>query len=214
MPGLLALGALATPSSSRADFVIEYFTPAFNGGTPSGGDTVPNPFLRATFHSTAANTVQLTIDVLFGSSLPEYIDSIRFNTTVTPLAFNHVSGVTASSTNTGSFGSSGGYGPIPGNFDINIEFPNSAANRLNGAHPQTVYNITGTGLTEASFNSLSTGGTTPMVSAVHMAGFGTGSSGAFRGRAVPEPGSLALVAMGSGAMGLLALRRRKAMTPA
>src|SRR5437879_4163264 len=158
LPGLLALGAIASPSSARADFIIEYYTPAFNGSTPSGGDTVPNPFLRATFKTIAANTVQLTLDVLFGSTKPEYIDSVRFNTTVTPLTFNHISGVTATSAATGSFGSSGGYGNIPGDFDINFSFSNASASRLNGSHPQSVYNIIGTGLTEASFNSLSTGG--------------------------------------------------------
>jgi hypothetical protein len=213
--GLAAFGAIS-PSRSAASVVVEFNPPAFNGDTPTGTETLPSPFLRATFTTTAINTVQVFIEVLGSATLPEFVDTIRFNSSVTPLSFSHVSGVVASSVTTGTFGASGGYGNIPGNFNVQFDYPSANAQRLKwsvaGSRTST-YDITGTGLTESSFQTLSTGGTQPMFAATHIGGFGPGSkSGAFEGTvvttAVPEPSTLALA--GLGGLGLIghAWRRR------
>ena len=158
--GMLAVGALAT--SAEATLVIT-LDQVFSGFTPGGS----GPYLKATFEDVIGG-VKLTLDDL-GLSTGEKISEWDFNTSnlagISKITYD--SGVKAKSVGTGSdkFQADG-----DGKYDISFQF--STSSPLFTVGSQSVYLISGTGISENDFNTLSTpaGGSGPFTSAAHVQG--------------------------------------------
>ena len=116
----------------------------------------------------------------------------------------HSSGITASSVN---FGPGNHFADGGGNYDFEIHFNTSSPGNL-GQGLQSVYTLTGTGITASSFNLLSDshGGNGIHLGAVHVQGYESNS--AWVAGAVPEPETYAMFMAGLGLMGFIARRRK------
>ncbi len=162
---VLAVGSFAMSAEALLTYNLDH---VFSGATPSGG----TPYATATFLSTGANEVTLTMTNLLGSG--QFITEWDFNSTVTSgLTFTYVSGAEAESVGLGSnsFQADG-----DGKYDIEFDFPSSEADRFTAG--TSAYTITGTGITEATFSGLSApggGAGGPFHTAAHVQGIpGTG----------------------------------------
>lgn len=198
---LAAFAALAVSAASSASVVFN-LGDLINGSTPTGTP----PYLTAIFETTGTDQVKLTMT----NNMPttNFVDDWVFN--MNPVvALNAVlaSGNLATVTSGSDF-TNGGANMKGGLFDLHFAWPtsNNDPDRFVGGET-TVYTLTGTGLTENSFVSLSVpDGNNPggYYSAAHVQGFG--SSGSIGTKVVPEPASLASLALGT----LAFMRRRKA----
>ena len=204
-------------NAARADSVTFDLNYEFSGADEPAG---PIPWLRATFADIVGG-VQLTMSAL-NLTPNEYVQKWLFNLdpALNPaaLTFTHLSGQAATvSSGTNAHKSAGA-----ASFDLLFEFPNSGDRFTAGE--TSVYKISGAGVTAASFDYGSFGGSKgPLSSAAHIAAIGAngqgsgwiadGDGGDPSGgiSSVPEPGSLALISIGS----LLALsysqRRKRAV---
>jgi hypothetical protein len=174
-----------------------------NGTAPSD----PTPWVTLDFKDISTNEVQLTISNNLQSS--EYLPDVLFNSTKTlnSSSFSYVSGKQVSGF---TFNTDGGSQVQAGIFSVDFSYPTpNGGGRLSGG-TQSVYDITATGLTAASFNVGSTGSPSGYLGAADVRGIpstdGTtsGSIGTTTA-AVPEPSTLMLGALG--ALGVLAWRR-------
>jgi hypothetical protein len=211
-PRLAAMLAFAWVSSASAATATLYnYTQHFSGGSLSG----TTPWATATFADLAANTVQLR---LTGSGLQsgQNLDSVYFNTkdiAATSLTFTLVSGPAA----TIMQGSNAFKADGDGYFDVRLSWGSGVF----GSTTASVYNITGPGLTSASFVDLSsptssggTGGSGhgPFYAAGKITSLSGGSAwvaAAGPVAAAPEPEIYAMMLVGFGLMGFVARRRGK-----
>ncbi len=196
-------------AASAAPLVVFDLGTTINGSTPTGTP----PFLRATFETVAPGTVVLTMTNTMPAT--NFVDNWVFNL-VEPvsLGFSHVTGVAALAQSSGHDFTNGGSNMKAGLFDVEFHYPGNTSDpdKFDGGH-SSVYQITGVGLTEASFVALSVDdpGSPPSpggwYSAAHVQGFGSGLSGSIgTNQVVPEPAALATLAFGIGA---LSVRRRR-----
>ena len=194
---LSALVCFCVVTCANASIIFEISGSDFS--LPAGGAPIPaaNPLVM-TFADNGANTVRLTIDP---SGLPanyEKISDVWFNSLVGGLSFQYVSGVGASSTGPG--GNVDGAGIFDWNFQYSTSGPAGSFHVNSG---NSVYDITGSGLTENSFLKLTVPNDTPpgaLYVAIHMNLGGNGQSahygtdqyrtGTGSGGVIPEPGSL------------------------
>lgn len=218
---LAALAALAwSAGDATADFTI-VMDNNYNGTAPSGSP----PWGTATFTDVGAGQVRLTMTNLLQSSSEFIPDSWFFNfdparNASTDLTFTFQSGQAAQSISTGINNSEPpGQG---GDFDIAFTFETSNnANRFTSGET-SVYLITGSGITAASFNTLSQNENNAFVSVFKVQGIPpNGGSGEVAGTVgqpppppvVPAPPSVILAGIGVlGFGGLARLRRRFAKT--
>ena len=142
----------------------------FSGFSPESATT---PWLRATVEDAGVDTVSLkleTLNLVDAEFVREWY--FNFNPDKDPdiLSFAHVSGVDADMVETGDdeFQADG-----DGKFDILFTFPPSGAGRFTGGL-ESMWTITGTGITAADFNFESTpgGGEGTFYSAAHVQGIG------------------------------------------
>lgn len=190
----LAFVAAATVPSAFGAIIFNLGAP-INGSIPDG----VAPYASATLENNGANTVKVTLKNLAPTS--NFI--VRFNLNLTSnidVSFAHLSGNVADSTTDGPNHSDGHPSMMAGLFDIVFSYPtsNSNPNRFKGGE-DSIYNLTGTGLDETDFLAQSTGG---YMAAARFQGISNDGSGTVG--LVPEPASLAAVAVG-----LAALRRRR-----
>ena len=190
----VAVAALALNVNARADVVIDLGT-LINGTAPPGG----TPWLIADFHDMGANTVQLTMSNKMPSS-DDYVHDWLFNLDrdVSNFAFAYVSGAAATATDYGVNAFNGGSQIKGGLFDVQFTFPTPNHGRLTGGS-NSVYTLSGTGLTAADFMAFSVNdsGNPPSSggweSAAEVRGYGgSGSIGA--PNPAPEPMTLSLAA--------------------
>lgn len=200
-------------SADSVTFDLDY---EFSGAQEPVG---PTPWLRATFADIAGG-VQLTMSAI-NLTASEYVQQWLFNldSGLNPaaLTFTHESGQLAtSSAGTNAFKSAGG-----ASFDILFKFPNSGDRFTTGE--TSVYTITGADIAAASFDFGSFGGSKgSLSSAAHIAAVGAngqgsgwiadGNGGDPTGgiSSVPEPGSLALLSLGSLTLFGCSRRRKQA----
>lgn len=188
---LLFVGAAATSSASAI---------TFNLGTPING-SIPDgvaPYATATIVDNGVDSVLLTMT----NNAPESNFIVRFTLNLSSnidVSFAHVSGNVGTATD-GPDHSDGHPSMQAGLWDIVFSYPtsNSDVNRFNGGE-NSVYVLTGSGLDETDFLALSTGGYQAAARFQGISNDGSGTVGV-----VPEPASMATLAIGAMAL----LRRR------
>ncbi|HEY3117840.1 MAG TPA: hypothetical protein VGK54_13935 [Chloroflexota bacterium] len=159
----MAVGTFAM----NAEAVVTYqLNNVFSGSTPAGAA----PWATATFQSAGANTVTLTLTNNAGSG--QFITEWDFNSSVTSgLTFTYVAGSSTKPAATGvQLGSNCCQADGDGLYDIEFDFAAAQASRFTAG--TVVYTITGTGITEGTFNELSApaGGAGPFHTAAHLQG--------------------------------------------
>lgn len=216
--GFFATGAQAIFTIDITQVTMTYMP------VPAG----PTPYAQAVFEQQGANTVKLTMKNLLAVSGAEIIGwYFNVNLSATDIAgmtFTHSSGQVVNSVTKGSNFSHGiDSSSKAGLFDIVFNFPPPPGNDKFAAGETSVWIITGNGLTENSFNTLSApegsnpGGWTSVIriqSYTDVNGNGPGNSaslgdGGGTPQSVPEPITTAF--MGAGALAAFRkLRRRRA----
>ena len=221
---LVAILAFAVSSQvSHADLVFDLDT-LVNGSSP----TDSGPWLTATFHTVSTGDVTLTLTNDMTS--PQFITEVAFNSLIDPTSLtftrtDSTSTVPSSSVSTDSTQDlTGGSSLKAGLFNIAISFGTSGgtSKQFNSGNNSVIFNITGSGLTEDSFNLLSLdGGTgflgTDYLMAAKVQGIPipgsnkttSGSIGYVSVTPVPEPQVYAMMGVGLLLMGFVAHRRRQ-----
>jgi hypothetical protein len=210
---LLGLTLLSMVGTAQATILELDFSNsgAFSGTAPSSPSDPSAVYAKAIFDDLGGSgSVTLTMSVLSGL-LPAgtYVNDWYFNSSITPLAsITHVSGDTATAGNSPNAFKADGTG---GGFDINFSFPTPNPGQI-GQGGNSVYALTGTGLTANSFNSLSVpdpngGG---YLGAVHVQGYGNSVwiAASKPVSPVPEPKTYAMLLAGLALVSFSARRRK------
>jgi len=201
---LLTLGSFFFAGFAGAAIVTFQLDYEFSGATPPSGLT---PWLTATFDDQdSSGSVELTMAAT-NLTDAEHVKGWYFNFAgdLTTLSFSYDSAadVEAASINTGTdaFKADG-----DGFFDILFVFANGDFRE----GEESVYSITGTGITADSFDFFSApgDGNGSWTTAAHIGGIGPCDqySGWVGGNSVPIPGALWL--LGSGLIGLVGMRKK------
>jgi hypothetical protein len=195
----------------QANATLSYdLTYVFNGDTPA----VPGPWLKAEFNTVSTGVVTLKLTSNFAAPNSDYyFKQVAFNvdTAIKPDDLSiSIDGtkkygtytdpsISKSTQNDQTLHGSGNE-----KFDVLLDFSDSNANRFN-LNDSVTLKISKNGITENSFNFLSSTGTANV--GAHIGGWSVGrddQSGAISN--VPIPGAVWLLA--SGLIGLVGVRRR------
>lgn len=181
-------------ASSQAIIVFNFGT-MVTGVTPGGAP----PWATLTIQDAGANTVNLTLTHNATSASGQFITELWMNMQPFP---SNPQMVENSATITGVTFDENNINNASLIFDLSVTFEtsNTSGDRLEPGESVS-WQFTGTGLNENAFNSFAKGG--DVLAMIHMQGLANGESG--KVGVVPEPASLAVIAMGAAAL----LRRRK-----
>ncbi|MBC8063428.1 MAG: PEP-CTERM sorting domain-containing protein [Chlorobia bacterium] len=203
--GLVVAGAVGSGQNAVASSFSFNFDTIVTGDTPSGS-------LLATLiiADAGANSVLVTLNHNSTSAAGQFITDLWFN--VSPFLVPTQSGQTPSNKFQGGISAiQNGVGSAGIDFDLRQQFENSGSgggiNRLKPGESIS-FTLSGTGLDATDFLSLSGGNRTDLFAMIHLQGI-PGASSVKLGTTtlVPEPASM--VALGLGAMALIARKRRR-----
>jgi uncharacterized membrane protein YgcG len=228
---MIAGAAMAHSGAMAGQVQINFMDSGYFNGTLNTSGSPSTVWATALFEDTAiAGKVKLTMTVseaLYGTA---YVREWYFNVKDTPtLAFANIDTPVATDLNYGS--DSSGMNNASGAFDLNFTFNTSSPGNL-AQNANSIYEITGAGLTAASFNQLSAPGNGNGNGNGGGGGGGNSGGGGFLAAVkvqgdgdsfevrgvlangvidpqgeVPEPGTLALI--GLGLLGAALTRRRR-----
>jgi hypothetical protein len=170
---LLVSSFSAFAAEARADTITFDLSYVFSGYTP----TSTAPYLTATFDCATVGTCTLTLTSSLEAS-SEFLTEVDFNSLLALSSISLVSCTTCSSVLIEPYSSNAYQADGDGLYDFGFQFDPANANRFNGTDV-AVFTITGTGITAATFNTLSApaGGVGPFYAAAHVQGIPGGCSG-------------------------------------
>jgi len=200
---LLTIGLLAGALTSAHASITWHFVNVVSGDPPDGSD-----WATLTITDTGTDQVELTLKHNDTSVSPQFISELWLNLTDIPgdLSATFSSPISDISWGDDAFTNTGNQ------WDVDVELFTSEGNRLEAGDSVT-WTMTGTGLDEQDFNTLSTpeGENIAALGMIHLQAIGGEGSAKITVDeffpSVPEPASLA--ALGVGAIALLHSRRRR-----
>lgn len=204
---MAAFAAFVAPMAAMQASAITFdLNTVLTGDTPVGG----TPWARVTIDDTGANTVNVKLENLTDLSDGQFITSLWLNIDpyIDVTASNFVGGDKFNPDDT-VFDGEDAFFRAGYTFDLFADFDTSGAgdgaNRVKGGEFVS-FDLTGTGLSSASFLALSGHNEGPSTFAmVHLQGIGDENEGSSHIGTVPEPASMAVLGLGAAAL----LRRRR-----
>ena len=181
----------------RADVVMQ-FDSLVTGFTPGG----TAPWATLTIQDAGTDTVNFTFSHNATSSSGQFVRTLWLN--MDPFPANPQM-VENSATITGADFDENGISDAGVVFDVQVDFEaaNGGGERLEPGESVT-WQFTGTGINESAFDQFS-GGNSQVLAMAHIQGIEGGLSGKVGAGIVPEPTSMAAIAIGTIAL----IRRRK-----
>lgn len=198
----LIMGFVVASVAAQAATLTFNFDSVYTGATPGGG----TPWATVTLTDTGVDMVDLTVSHNASSAAGQFITLLRLNVDPSVGVIN--GSATGGKVATFDSVSNGSQVDAGSSFDFAVDFNTSnagnGAQRLLAGDSVTIA-LSGSGLSVANFDALSSGGT-PVRALMHIQGIDGGLSGKVT-EAVPEPASM--IVLGGAALAAFARKRRK-----
>jgi hypothetical protein len=204
---MAAFAAFVAPMAAMQASALTFdFSVVLTGDTPVGDD----PWARVTIDDIGANTVRVTLENLTDPEDGQFLTALYLNIDpfVDVTASNFVDGGKFNPDST-VFDDEDAFGSANYTFDLFADFDTTNSGggeqRINGGEFVS-FDLTGTGLSSASFLALSSkDGAPDTYGMIHIQGIPGEGEGSSKIGTVPEPASMAVLGLGAAAL----LRRRR-----